>query len=140
MRKFLVGVSTVLTGVLLVAAPFATAATPTAAPAAGSAGQGLEISPPVIELTANPGDTLTANIRVRNVTKGELIAKGKADDFGAGDSEEGQPKLLLEDTGVTRYSMKYWVQNVPDIRLAPQELKTNTIRIVIPKNAEPGGH
>ncbi len=140
MRRFVFGVSAILTGVLLTAAPFASAATPTAAPAAGSAGQGLEISPPVIELTANPGDTLTTTIRVRNVTKGELIAQGKADDFGAGDSEEGQPKLLLDETGASRYSLKYWVQNVPDIRLAPQELKTNTIRIVIPKNAEPGGH
>lgn len=142
MRKFLVGLSVALLGGLLVAAPFASAATPAPAPAAanGSSGQGLEISPPVVELSANPGDTLTVNIRVRNVTKGELIAKGKADDFGAGTAEDGQPKLLLDEVGTTRYSLKTWVQNVPDIRLAPQELKTNTVKLVIPANAEPGGH
>ena len=29
---------------------------------------------------------------------------------------------------------------MPDLRLAPQELKTATINIAVPKNAEPGGH
>lgn len=128
-------------GLFVALSPAALAApTPTPAPAAGSAGQGLEISPPVIELSADPGQTVTANIRVRNVTKGDLIAKGKADDFGAGAGEDGQPKLLLDETGATRYSLKYWVQGVPDLRLAPQELKTTTISIAVPKNAEPGGH
>lgn len=124
--------------------PFAVSAVtaPGAVPASGqgSAGQGLEISPPVLELSADPGQTVTANIRVRNVTQGQLIAKGKADDFGAGSDESGQPKLLLDETGATRFSLKYWVQSVPDLSLAPQELKTNVIKIVVPKNAEPGGH
>ncbi len=111
-----------------------------AAPSSGSPGQGLEISPPVIELQADPGQTITTSINIRNVTQGVLIAKGKADDFGAGTDESGQPKLLLDETGATRYSLKYWVSGVPDLTLAPQELKKNTIRIVVPANAEPGGH
>lgn len=115
------------------------AETPPSAPPA-TPGQGLEISPPVLEINANPGQTVTANIRVRNVATGTLIAKGKADDFGAGDDESGQPKLLLEETGANRYSMKYWVQGVPDLRLAPQELKSTTVSIKVPANAEPGGH
>ena len=118
----------------------AAAPAPASAAANGSAGQGLEISPPVIELAADPGQTVVANIRIRNVTQGELIAKGKADDFGAGATEDGQPKLLLDETGSTRYSLKFWVAGVPDLRLAPQELKTTTIKITVPKNAEPGGH
>ena len=124
---------------VLVAGPAAYAVTAPAT-SSGSPGQGLEISPPVIELSANPGQTITTSIRIRNVTKGELIAKGKADDFGAGASEDGQPKLLLDETGATRYSLKFWVQSVSDLDLAPQELKTNIIKIVVPANAEPGGH
>jgi hypothetical protein len=111
-----------------------------ASTANGSAGQGLEISPPVIELAADPGQTVTTDIRVRNVTKNELIAKGKADDFGAGSGEDGQPKLLLDETGSTRFSLKYWVSGVPDLRLASQEIKTSHISIKVPANAEPGGH
>ena len=141
-KRFLSWGFGLLMAVFMVLSPAALAApAPTpAGTATGSPGQGLEISPPVIELSANPGQTVTANIRLRNVTKGELITKGRADDFGAGTDESGQPKLLLDETGATRYSLKFWVQNVPDLRLAPQELKTNVIKIVVPANAEPGGH
>lgn len=139
MSKWLKSTVFGLMALLLTAAPLFVATTAVAADT-GSPGQGLEISPPVIELSANPGQTVTASIRVRNVTKGELIAKGKADDFGAGASEDGQPKLLLDETGATRYSLKFWVQGVPDLRLAPGELKANTVKIVVPANAEPGGH
>ena len=139
MRKWFVTVMAGILSVLALGLPmYVQAATP--APAAGSPGQGLEISPPVLELTADPGQTVTTHIRVRNVTQGILIAKGKADDFGAGADETGQPKLLLDETGATRYSLKYWVQGVPDLQLAPQELKDATITIAVPRNAEPGGH
>lgn len=140
MRKWFV--RALVGGLLLSAAPLAWAATtpPPASPSSGSAGQGLEISPPVIELSADPGQTVTTQIRVRNVTKGVLIAKGKTDDFGAGNDESGQPKLLLDETGATRYSLKYWVSGVPDLTLAPQELKTALVTIKVPKDAEPGGH
>jgi hypothetical protein len=143
MRTRLVsGISSVI-GALLVLSSFAMAApapVPSGATTNGSMGQGLEISPPVIELSADPGQTVTASIRVRNVTSGQLIAKGKADDFGAGNDESGQPKLLLDETGATRFSLKYWVSGVPDLRLAPQEIKTTTVTIRVPKDAEPGGH
>jgi hypothetical protein len=140
MRKwFLTGVIGAL-GAAAIAAPLALAATPVASPSGGSPGQGLEISPPVVELSADPGQTVTTTIRIRNVTKGVLIAKGKSDDFGAGSDESGQPKLLLDETGATRYSLKYWVSGVPDLTLAPNELKTTTVHIAVPANAEPGGH
>jgi hypothetical protein len=128
-----------LVGIILTFQPLVAAAATTPSPN-GSPGQGLEISPPVIELLADPGQTVTATIRVRNITKGVLIAKGRADDFGAGEDESGQPKLLLEETGATRYSLKYWVSGVPDLMLAPGELKTTKVTIAVPKNAEPGGH
>lgn len=142
MRKWLV--SGAIGAVVLAVAPVGLVLAATPAPPSGSSaaspGQGLEISPPVIELSADPGQTVTTQIRVRNVAQGELIAKGRADDFGAGSSEDGKPRLLLEETGETRYSLKHWVQNVPDLRLAPQELKTASIAIKVPANAEPGGH
>jgi hypothetical protein len=86
------------------------------------------------------GQTVTAELRVRNVTKGELIAQGRVDDFGAGGDESGQPKLLLDETNDTRYSLRHWVRGVPDLDLAPLELKKAIISIVVPANAEPGGH
>ena len=137
MNKRLLGWSAFVLGAALCLSPLAVAL-PVNAQATG--GQGLEISPPVIELSADPGQTITANIRVRNVTAATLITKGKADDFGAGTSEDGAPHILLDETGATRYSLKYWISGVPDLKLAPRELKTTTVTITIPKNAEPGGH
>lgn len=102
-------------------------------------GQGLEISPPLIELSANPGQTITANIRIRNVTRGELVVNGKADDFGA-KGEEGEPQLLLDEKEAGPYSLKFWVPQVPSFRLVPGEVKTAQVNIVVPANAEPGGH
>lgn len=134
-KRLLVGFVGVL-GLSLLLAPIGGVVAASAQPS----GQGLEISPPVIELSANPGQTITATIRVRNVASSELIAKGRADDFGAGTAEDGQPKLLIDEQGETRYSLKYWVTNVPDLRLAPQELKTAVVNIKVPANAEPGGH
>jgi hypothetical protein len=125
---------------MLAVSSWAAAATPPSPTPPGSPGQGLEISPPVMELSANPGQTVTAVIRVRNVTSGELIATGHADDFGAGTDENGEPKILINETGATRYSLKYWVSGVPDLTLAPQELKTTVVTIAVPKDAEPGGH
>lgn len=110
-----------------------------AAVAASSSGQGLEISPAITELTANPGDTVTANIQVRNVTNVTVVTNGTADDFGA-KGEDGEPQLLLDEKESGPYSLKFWVAGVPDLRLAPREVKTATIKIKVPQNAEPGGH
>jgi len=144
MQKWVVRVVAAVMTLGIIPVSLAMAApTPAPTPAGSSTttpGQGLEISPPVVELSANPGQTITTSIRIRNVAAGELIAKGKADDFGADDKEDGKPKFLFDETGATRYSLKYWVQSVPDLRLAPQELKTANITIKVPANAEPGGH
>lgn len=112
------------------------AATPTPAP---TPGEGLEISPPVIELKADPGQTITTQIRLRDITKGPLTARAHVDDFGA-EGESGQPNILLNETGSTRYSLKTWVQPIADLDFTPQQLQTITVTINVPGNAEPGGH
>ena len=137
MRRWISGFSLFVTVTSLL---FSSAAGAVSAPVNGSPGQGLEISPPVVELQVDPGQSVSTEIRIRNVTRGELIAKGRADDFGAGKDESGQPQLLLDEAGATRYSLKYWVASVPDVDLAPQELKQVSVTINVPKNAEPGGH
>jgi hypothetical protein len=94
----------------------------------------------VVELNADPGQTLTTTIRVRDVTSGSLLVHGTVDDFGAGSNEEGQPHILTGDTGANRFSLKYWVTGVPDLSLGAGELKATTVSIHVPTNAEPGGH
>jgi hypothetical protein len=139
MRRWIGGVSCATLAAFMGGGFALAASAPTASPNS-TPGQGLEISPPVIELTANPGQTLTTQIRVLNVTTGTLLVKGEADDFGAGSGEDGSPEILLHEQGATRYSLKYWISGVPDLQLAPQEIKSVPVTIHVPANGEPGGH
>jgi hypothetical protein len=103
-------------------------------------GQGLEISPPLIERSADPGQTLTLDIKLRNITKTTLVTDGSVEDFVA-QGEEGQPKLLIGNTAEpSPYTFKPWVQSITRLTLAPEEQKVTRVTIVIPKDASPGGH
>lgn len=104
------------------------------------AGQGLEISPPLVDISSDPGKTVKFEITLRNVTSSTLIAKPSVDDFIA-EGEEGQPKLLLDDNGEPNpYSISEWVKPIADLRLEPQKAETAHITMNIPSDASPGGH
>ncbi len=102
-------------------------------------GQGIEISPPLIELEADPGETVTTEIRLRNVTDVELVAQGVVNDFLAGD-ESGTPRILFEEDEQSPYSLKEYVTEVPTVTLQPRELKSTEVTINVPEDASPGGH
>ena len=102
-------------------------------------GQGLEISPPVVELAAKPGQVVQVKIKLRNVTKSPLIASGQTNDFVAG-GEEGEPKLLLKEGEVSGYSLKGWIANVPNLTLQPGQVQEMLINVKVPVGASPGGH
>lgn len=103
------------------------------------AGQGIEISPPIIELKADPGQILTTEIKLRNITKGDLTVSGLADDIKT-EGETGVPQILFDEKEATRYSLKYWIPTLPTIQIAPGQIKSVNVTINIPSNAEPGGH
>ena len=102
-------------------------------------GQGLEISPPLIEQNVDPGQNLTLSVRLRNITQDTLIVKTRVDDFAA-EGEDGQPKLLLDDTQETSYGLKDWVGPVADLTLKAQEVREVEVPLNVPADASPGGH
>ncbi len=102
-------------------------------------GQGLEISPPLIELKTDPGKTVTSTIRVRNVTQDTLVIKSQVNDFVA-NGEDGKPKLLLDTDEESPYSIKSWIVSVPAITLKKGEQKPIKVTLRVPDNASPGGH
>lgn len=109
-------------------------------PAATNSGQGLEIAPPVVNVSANPGETTTAQIFLRNVSSGSLVVTGQANDFVAA-GEDGTPKLILEeDESTNPYSVKGWITGLPKLTIVPKEIKTMSIKINVPADASPGGH
>lgn len=119
-----------------VAAPVALAA---AQPNTPNAGQALEIAPPVVSLTVNPGQTVTVPIYLRDIAKTNLVVTGQTNDFVAA-GEDGTPKILLDSTDSDPYSMKGWVESLPSLNLVPQEIKAMTVTLKVPKDASPGGH
>lgn len=133
-------VMTVLVVSFAVISPSALAA-PAASktPAPGSQGQALEIAPPVIYLTANPGQTITTQIFLRDISSGDLIVTGQTNDFVAS-GEDGTPKVILNDDSNNPYSLKSWVVPPASLNLVPHEIKTMNITVNVPANASPGGH
>src|SRR6266446_2329560 len=115
-------------------APVALAATATPK----NSGQALEIAPPVITLSANPGQTLKLQIQLRDISIGNLIVTNQVNDFVA-EGEDGTSKILFEDPGNDPYSMKAWVSPIPQLTMISRQIKQLPVTIVVPANASPGG-
>ena len=130
---------TVLSVSAIVAGVFALTATTSAQSAPEGSGQALEIGPPLINLSANPGETVTASISLRDISPTSLFVTGSFNDFVAG-GEDGTPKILLEEDEVSPYSMKAWVQPIIPLTLQSREIKNVTLTINVPENASPGGY
>lgn len=102
-------------------------------------GQALEIAPPVVNLTADPGQTVTTEIILRDVSDGPLIVTNQINDFTA-DGEDGIPRLLLEEGEESPYSMRDWFEPISELTLEPRTLTRLPITISVPADAAPGGY
>jgi hypothetical protein len=109
------------------------------APSTNAVGQALEIAPPVINLTANPGQTLTAHIDLRDITDGNLIVTNQINDFVAA-GEDGTPKIILNADPNNPNSLRSWVQTIPQMLLKSHEIKKIDVTINVPQTASPGGY
>lgn len=104
-----------------------------------TSGQALEIAPPVITLTADPGQTLSTQINLRDISNSPLIVTGTINDFSA-QGEEGNPKIDVDNAEPSPYSIKSWLQPLQQLNLKSKELQKLPIIINVPKNAAPGGY
>lgn len=143
MKKYLttlttwLGLVTACTGLFALAVSAAPAPS-TAAPSTAT-GQALEIAPPVLNISANPGQTVTTQIKLRDVSNGKLIVRSQVNDFVAA-GEDGTPKLLLDDSEPSPYSLKNWITPLPQMTLEPRQVKDLPVVITVPANAAPGGY
>ncbi len=130
-RKLTTLVATFVTAFVLLA--------PTAASAqSAGTGQALEIGPPVVSISGDPGQTVTTNISLRDVSSSDLYVTGQLNDFVAS-GEDGTPKVILDDT-TTPYSFKSWVRTIAPLTLKSKQIRSVTVTIDIPANASPGGY
>lgn len=106
-----------------------------------NSGQALEIGPPVISLSVDPGQTVSSKISIRNISNARLIVTGQINDFVAA-GETGAPKLLLDpaESKNNPYSIIDWVSPMPSLDLQSKKVVELPITINVPENASPGGH
>ncbi len=107
--------------------------------AANETGQALEIAPPVVNLTADPGEVKDVSISLRDISENSLVVSGQVNDFSAR-GEDGTPQLNLDDTEANPYSIKSWIDPLKQLTLQPREVKSLPVTIRVPKNAAPGGY
>ena len=107
--------------------------------AVNETGQALEIAPPVINLTANPGETKNVSINLRDISSNPLVVTGNVNDFSA-NGEDGIPKISLDGSEPSPYSIKSWIAPLSQLTLEPRQVKGLPVTIKVPANAAPGGY
>ena len=102
-------------------------------------GLGFTVGPPVVEYTAEKGQTLTGVVKVNDYSPTPITLYPQVADFAAKD-ETGQPAFFESDPN-RRFSLSTWMKfsNEP-IEFGIGELKAIQYQIVVPADAEPGGH
>lgn len=124
MKKFFTG------GVLGVASILLMGALPAGA---------LTLQPVLIDnLSANPGETVSSAVKVKNDASGPITLKMEVYDAEPGD-DTGFPVYRLKTAEST---LPNWINNNLSKEITLQENETKDILLVIevPKDAEPGGH
>lgn len=111
----------------------------TAAAAPADVGQALEIAPPVLNLKADPGQTIKSTINLRDVSTSPLVVRNQINDFVA-NGEDGTPRILLDADATSPYSLKTWIQPLPQFTLKPKQVNALPLTIRVPANASPGGY
>lgn len=99
----------------------------------------ITVTPPSFELYANPGESITEKIRVRNESDSANSYQVVVEDFKAV-GEEGSIDLV-DDQSNTSFSLAKWVVPEPkNFSIEPGQEKEVIFSINVPKDAEPGGH
>ncbi len=113
-----------------------------AIPVSGAIGaQGIEVSPVRQDITINPGQSQTINIKVVNVTANTEVLQGIVNDFVASSNETGQPSILVgANVYAPSHSLKRFISPLPNITLAPGQEIQVPVTINVPKNAAGGGY
>ena len=103
------------------------------------AAQGIGISPPRVELNAERGGTYNIQLNITNVTSSDLVYDSSVNDFNSA-NETGTPNVIFNSTLPAVSSVITWVVPIPQFTLAAHKTKAITAQIIVPANAEPGGH
>ena len=95
--------------------------------------------PPRLEISADPGQAVAHQLKVRNEGDSQVALQVKIQDFIVTDSD-GTPSPIDQDIS-NRWAASLWMNVSPQkIILNPGETKTLDLVAVVPQDANPGGH
>ena len=135
-----IGIKQTFIGLIVMSSVFVSVALSIPAQAqSNGAAQGIEISPALVDLNAERGQTYTVKLKVTNVTAATLVYTSEVNDFTSKD-ESGAPQILIGENLPTSASVVDWVTTEQEFTLQSRESRTIVASITIPDDAEPGGH
>lgn len=106
----------------------------------GDYAQGMNISPPLVELTLQPGSETEQTVRVTNATENLLELYPAAMNFEA-KGEGGEPNFYPPSEETRKFSLAHWISlSQSKIALTPNQEISFKYKIKVPFDAEPGGH
>ena len=102
-----------------------------------SAGVTMMLSPIIMDLTLNTGETSTQEISIRNAGDEQTMVRVYAMDF----SIDRENNYTFSDPGHESYSCASWLGiEESDFDLGPAETKHVEVTISVPRGVETGGH
>jgi hypothetical protein len=102
---------------------------------------GLSAIPPRLDITVNPGEVITKEIKIRNESNLLKIINSSTKDFIV-TNDSGTPVPLEEEVETeNRWAASNWLHlSETKFRLKPGETKSILLTVIAPENALPGGH
>ena len=102
--------------------------------------EGLTLSPPIKELTLKPGERKAEVVKLTNPTENIVELYPTLMNFKAA-GEGGEPTFYSASEEESKFSLASWIEiNQTKIALAPEQVVEVKYEIVVPEDAEPGGH
>jgi hypothetical protein len=133
-----VGIS-ILVGVSAFAL-FVLAGNPKAVTAQEEEALGVRISPPILEIEVNPGETYSDLLKVENLNDADDVTLYPSVMTFQARGEEGGKEFVEPEEGDEAYSLARWVNiSTEELTLEPLEKIVLPFTISVPENVEPGG-
>lgn len=101
----------------------------------------LTVSPPLVEVDLNPGNTIEKEITITNETKFEQTYYLTAENFKA-KGEDGSPSFDEKpEIGQVGYGLAQWISfPVKAVTLKPGDIRKVAVNINLPQIIQPGGY
>jgi len=102
---------------------------------------GLTAIPPRLEITVNPGEVITKEIKIRNESNTEKSISTSVRDFIVTDDLGTPLQIETTDQSSNRWTASSWIQISPtSLLLKPGETKSLVLTVITPEDALAGGH